>query len=159
LRVSRGEAQDDFLTVGGMGHTASIALGVAKGAPGRRVVCLDGDGSVLMHLGALAIIGQEKPRNLVHVLLNNAAHESVGGQPTVGDRVGFGAIASACGYASCYVARSTEEVSRAWHELEEVAGPVLLEIRVSVGSRKDLGRPTSTPEENKAAFMAKARSR
>ena len=104
LRVNRCESQRDFLTVGSMGHTASIALGVALGNPRRRVICLDGDGSVLMHLGALSIIGSIKPANLVHVLLNNAAHESVGGQPTVAGEVDLSSIAKACGYLICCLA-------------------------------------------------------
>lgn len=153
LRVVRGEQQRDFLTVGGMGHTASIALGVAIGRPETRVVCIDGDGSVLMHLGALPIIGSLQPANFIHVLLNNAAHESVGGQPTVGDRIDFRAIALASGYSTYRVASSPDELSVAWRELAEVSGPVMLEIRITTGSRHDLGRPTSRPRENKRAFM------
>ena len=153
LRVERNEAQRDFLTVGGMGHTASIALGVALGNPARRVLCLDGDGSLLMHLGALAIIGDIKPANFVHVLLNNAAHESVGGQPTVAGKVDFASIVIAVGYTGCFQAPSLEELATVWPVINGQAGPLLLEIRVCAGSRDNLGRPTSTPEENKRAFM------
>ena len=153
LRVERNEAQRDFLTVGGMGHTASIALGVALGNPARRVLCLDGDGSLLMHLGALAIIGDIKPANFVHVLLNNAAHESVGGQPTVAGKVDFASIVIAVGYTGYFQASSLEELATVWPVINGQAGPLLLEIRVCVGSRDNLGRPTSTPEENKRAFM------
>lgn len=153
LRVQRGDAQRDFLTVGGMGHTASIALGVALGQPAKRVVCLDGDGSVLMHMGALPVIGSMQPGNLVHVLLNNAAHESVGGQPTVADRVDFRALALACGYTAYAQASTQDELRAAWQELTAQAGPALLEVRITTGSRDDLGRPTSTPCENKHAFM------
>lgn len=158
LRVERGENQRDFLTVGGMGHTASIGLGVALGQPGRRVLCLDGDGSVLMHMGALPIIGSLKPKNLVHVLLNNAAHESVGGQPTVADRVDFAAIAKASGYNAYYVATDDASLGQCWEQLALAEGPVLLEVKIKNGSRSDLGRPTSTPEQNKQAFMAHARA-
>jgi len=157
LRVERGESQRDFLTVGAMGHTASIALGVALGNPTRRVLCLDGDGSVLMHLGALPIIGSLDPANLVHVLLNNAAHESVGGQPTVAGQVDFAAIAKASGYHHYYLATDAETLSRCWEQLEQERGPILLEVRICIGSRDDLGRPTSTPEQNKRAFMEHAR--
>ncbi|MFT3806895.1 phosphonopyruvate decarboxylase [Arenimonas sp.] len=157
LRARANGAQRDFLTVGGMGHTSSIALGVALGNPERRVVCLDGDGSALMHLGAMAIIGDLKPKNLVHVLLNNAAHESVGGQPTVAGRMDFEAIARACGYSSYLRAADEAGVADAWTRLRALPGPALLEIDISVGSRDDLGRPTSTPEENKLAFMRAAR--
>lgn len=153
LRVERNEAQRDFLTVGGMGHTASIALGVALGNPARRVLCLDGDGSLLMHLGALAIIGDIKPANFVHVLLNNAAHESVGGQPTVAGKVDFASIVIAVGYTGYFQASSLEELATVWPVINGQAGPLLLEIRVCAGSRDNLGRPTSTPKENKRAFM------
>lgn len=157
LRARSGVPQRDFLTVGGMGHTASIALGVALGNPKRRVICLDGDGSVLMHLGALPIIGDLRPPNLVHVLLNNAAHESVGGQPTVAGSLDFAAIARASGYRGYWMAGDHDAIGRAWSELVEQPGPALLEVRVSVGSREDLGRPTSSPEDNKRAFIEVAR--
>jgi phosphonopyruvate decarboxylase len=157
LRLERGESQRDFLTVGGMGHTASIALGVALGNPKKRVICLDGDGSVLMHMGALPIIGDQKPGNLIHVLLNNAAHESVGGQPTVAGRVDFAAIAKACGYSGYQVASNAESLRTCWDKISHQNGPVLFEIRVSASSREDLGRPSSTPQENKNAFMRVAR--
>lgn len=157
LRVQRGEAQRDFLTVGGMGHTSSIALGVAIGNPKRRVVCLDGDGSLLMHMGALAIIGDIKPANLVHVVLNNAAHESVGGQPTVAGGIDIEAIARATGYADYAHATDAASLASAWARLAGTPGPVLLEVKITIGSRDNLGRPSSTPEENKRAFMTAAR--
>jgi phosphonopyruvate decarboxylase len=156
LRMERGESQRDFLTVGGMGHTASIALGVAIGNPENRVICLDGDGSVLMHMGALPIIGDLKPENLIHVLLNNASHESVGGQPTVAGRMDFAAIAKACGYLDYQVANDADSLKACWGRICNQSGPVLLEVKITVGSRDDLGRPTSTPEENKRAFMGVA---
>jgi phosphonopyruvate decarboxylase len=153
LRVARGEPQRDFLTVGGMGHTASIALGVAMGKPDKPVVCIDGDGSLLMHMGALPVIGSLSPENLTHVLLNNSAHESVGGQPTVGDRTDFKAIALASGYKSYHCASTAEEVEEMWEKLVTLPGPKMLEVLITTGSRDDLGRPTSTPQENKLAFM------
>lgn len=156
IRAARGDTQRDFLTVGAMGHTASIALGVALGNPDKRVVCIDGDGSLLMHLGALPIIGSLKPANLIHVLLNNGAHESVGGQPTVARSLDFHAIATACGYAGFQQASTTDEIEQAWRSLRRTTGPALLEISIAIGSRDDLGRPTSTPEENKQAFMRAA---
>ncbi|MBW2083812.1 MAG: phosphonopyruvate decarboxylase [Deltaproteobacteria bacterium] len=156
LRSERGEAQRDFLTVGSMGHTSSIALGVALGNPRKRVICLDGDGSILMHMGALAIIGSLKPANLVHVLLNNAAHESVGGQPTVAGKMDFAAIAKACGYRGYHLVTDPQSLKTCWQRLNEGNGPHLLEIRIVTGSREDLGRPTTTPEQNKRAFMEAA---
>lgn len=156
LRAGRGECQRDFLTVGGMGHASSIALGAALGNPERRVVCIDGDGSVLMHLGALSIIGDVAPPNLIHVLLNNAAHESVGGQRTVADNVDFERIALACGYKSYALASDVAGIDTAWQAFQQQPGPLFLEIKITTGSRDDLGRPTSTPQENKKAFMQAA---
>lgn len=158
LRVQRGEVQRDFLTVGGMGHTASIALGVALAQPQRRVICLDGDGSLIMHMGAMAIAGTQAPQNLVHILLNNECHESVGGQPTVGGKLDFGGIAKACSYAAHYKVHSLEEIQGAWAQIMTHNGLVLLEISLWKGSRDDLGRPTATPTQNKAQFMEFLRS-
>lgn len=153
LREKRIEPQQDFLTVGGMGHTTSIALGIALAQPQRRVVCLDGDGALLMHLGAMPIIGNLYPRNFLHVLLNNRAHESVGGQPTVAGKMNFSAIASGCGYQHYLSASSLEEIDGAMQKMTELSGPVLLEIHLGQGSRKELGRPTRTPQQNKQALM------
>ena len=158
LRLERHESQRDFLTVGGMGHTSSIALGVALGNPSKRILCFDGDGSVLMHLGALPIIGSLKPKNFIHVLLNNAAHESVGGQPTVGNKVDFAAIALASGYCDYRLATDKDSLKLFWQELSEQDGPVLLEVLINKESRDDLGRPTTTPQQNKLAFMETARA-
>lgn len=158
LRAQRCQAQRDFLTVGGMGHTASLALGVALGNPHKRVICVDGDGSVLMHMGALPIIGSRSPRNFIHVLLNNAAHESVGGQSTVADRVDFAAIARACGYAHYAKADNADSLVQAWPGMLHQAGPAMLELCIGTGSRGDLGRPTSSPEHNKLAFIQAART-
>lgn len=153
LRVERNEKQRDFLTVGAMGHTSSIALGVAIGQPKKRVICVDGDGSALMHLGALPIIASLKPKNLIHVLLNNSAHESVGGQPTVAGQIDMKSLAIACGYRKYYLAEDRDKLKKCFGEINNENGPVFFEIRISTGSRDDLSRPTSTPIENKAAFM------
>jgi len=153
LRVKRSENQKDFLTVGSMGHTSSIALGVALGKPEKRVICLDGDGSVLMHLGAVPIIGDLKPGNFVHVILNNASHESVGGQPTVAGGVDFEGIAKSCGYNNYFYADDKNSIISIWNSVKTGVGPMMIEIRIKQGSRPDLGRPTSTPEQNKLMFM------
>lgn len=153
LRVKHGQKQRDFLTVGGMGHTASIALGVAIGQPNRRVVCLDGDGSMLMHMGNMPVIATCKPQKFVHVLLNNCSHESVGGQATSANVVDFAKLASAVGYSDYAVASDLAGLQNAWLRLQNASGPVLLEIKIKNGSREDLGRPTSTAEQNKFAFM------
>lgn len=156
LRVTRGDPQRDFLTVGGMGHTASIALGIAMGRPDRRVVCIDGDGSLLMHMGALAIIAQQQPSHFFHVLLNNGAHESVGGQATAAPHMDFGKLADAVGYSGYAVANDIHGLVLAWNRLSLLNGPVLLELQLSCGSRPDLGRPTTSTWNNKQAFMEAA---
>jgi len=158
LRRQRNESQRDFLTVGGMGHTSSIALGVALGAPNRRIVCLDGDGSMLMHMGSLPIIGDLKPKNLLHVVLNNGAHESVGGQPTVAGGIDIESIARASGYRDYAVAVDPATLRMAWERLAGGPGPAMLEVKIGVGSRDDLARPGRTPAENKRAFMEAARA-
>lgn len=149
LRIERKEIQKDFLTVGAMGHTSSIALGVALGRPDKRVICIDGDGSVLMHMGALPI----KPPNLIHIIINNASHESVGGQPTVAGNIDFRSLAISCGYSGCFTAEDADSLASVWKKMEKVPGPVMLEIRVKQGSRDNLGRPSNTPVENKKNFM------
>src|SRR5690606_27801943 len=138
-RAARGDGHgNDFLTVGAMGHTSSIAMGVARGQPGRRVVCLDGDGSVLMHMGALAIVGQSGLGHFVHVVVNNEAHDSVGGQPTAGFEIDLMASARACGYRHASSVTNAEEARAAFAGFGGNDGPVLLEIRVNKGARDDL---------------------
>lgn len=153
LRALSGQTQRDFLTVGSMGHASSIALGLALARPEQKVTCLDGDGALLMHLGAAAIIGQSKAANLLHVVLNNAAHESVGGQQTVAGAIDIQSMALALGYRNYYQASSASELEDVWHQCAATTGPNMLEIRIACGSRADLARPKSTPEQNKLAFM------
>ena len=136
-----------------MGHSSQIALGVAMARPEKDVYCLDGDGAALMHLGGLASIGAIAPKNYRHFLVNNAAHDSFGGQPTVGFDVDFRAIAKACGYKDVYLAESVDELQAKLPEFLKAEGPVLLEARIAIGARKDLGRPTMTPKDLKRAFM------
>ena len=143
----------DFLTIGSMGHSSSIALGIALEEKGRRTWCLDGDGAFLMHMGAAAVIAAAKPSNFCHVVLNNEAHESVGGMPTAASSVDFPALARALGYAAARRAKDGEELAAALEEMKEQAGPLFLEVRCAVGSRADLGRPTIPPKANKLAMM------
>ena len=143
----------DFLTVGSMGHTSSIALAVAINKPEEKIWCIDGDGSALMHLGAMAVIGNSNPSNLVHVVINNEAHETVGGMPTVTNTLDLVEIAKACGYS---YATSVDNFNDLDDELEKVKNNNQLsfvEIKSSIGARKNLGRPTTTPIENKNNFM------
>ena len=153
-RVSAGQShRADFRTVGCMGHASQIALGVALGQPGRPVFCLDGDGAAIMHMGGLAIIGQQQPANFRHVVFNNGAHDSVGGQPTAGFSIDIPQIATACGYRFAATASTVREISEGLRGLHEARGPALLEIRVNKGARSNLGRPTSTPADNKRELM------
>ncbi len=145
--------QQDFLTVGSMGHASQIALGIALARPGRNIYCLDGDGALIMHMGALAIIGARKPANFKHIVINNAAHDSVGGQPTAGFEIDIPNIARACGYIAVMRAESVDEIYKKLPLLQKSHGPALLEIRVNKGARAELGRPTTSPIENKHAFM------
>jgi phosphonopyruvate decarboxylase len=153
LRKNLNQPASDFLTVGGMGHTSSIAMGVALGAPSKRVIAVDGDGSMLMHMGALPIIGCHGVGNLVHIVLNNECHESVGGQPTVAGQIDIKAIALASGYKEYFCACEKNEITEMWSKIEPNSGPILFEIKIAKGSRDSLGRPTSSPIENKLAFM------
>jgi phosphonopyruvate decarboxylase len=153
-RKERGDGhQNDFLTVGSMGHTCQIALGIALEKRERNVFCLDGDGSALMHLGSLAICGQSGAKNFKHILINNGAHDSVGGQPTLGFEVDFQGIFKACGYKKVMRASTPEEIKAAVQRLKKEEGPAALEIQVNKGARKDLGRPTIAPKDNKLDFM------
>jgi phosphonopyruvate decarboxylase len=155
LRSQFGHKQSDFLTVGGMGHTSSIALGLAITRPMQKVICLDGDGSLIMHMGCLPTISEFKPKNLIHILLNNESHESVGGQPTSARQINFKLLSKAVGYSDYAVARDIKSLDAAWNSLHDKEGPVMLEIKLKKGSRTDLGRPNITTEENKISFMSK----
>ncbi|MCP4447831.1 MAG: phosphonopyruvate decarboxylase [Myxococcales bacterium] len=155
LRKKRGESNDsDFLTVGSMGHASQIALGLSLAQPERNVVCLDGDGAAIMHLGGLTTIGSLAPKNFTHVVLNNAAHDSVGGQSTVGFDVDLCGVAKSCGYAQAMSTFDLGQLPGVMKEMLATAGPRLVEIRVRKGARKDLGRPTRTPRETKHAVMS-----
>ena len=151
-RTSMNQGHErDFLTVGSMGHASQIALGVALEKQDRKVWCFDGDGASIMHMGSMAIVANKAPQNYMHVVFNNGAHDSVGGQPTVGLKIDLPAVAKAVGYKSVYSVSSKEELLQRLPNLGEA--PVFLEIRVKKGNRKDLGRPTTTPIQNKEALM------
>ena len=154
-RVSKGQGHEkDFLSIGSMGHASSIALAIALAKPERQVYCFDGDGAALMHMGSLPVIAGLSPSNYKHIVFNNGAHDSVGGQPTVGHGIDLPAIALASGYKAAFKAETAEEVRARLSEMQKMDGPVLLEILVNKGARSDLGRPTNTPHGNRAAFMA-----
>lgn len=143
----------DFLTVGGMGHASQIALGLALQKTDRQVYCLDGDGASIMQMGGMATIGSRRPSNYVHFVLNNGAHDSVGGQPTVGREIDFCAIATGCGYENVVKVETPEELDAVLNDAETKEKLTFVEVLVTKGARKDLGRPKSTPQENKIALM------
>ena len=144
----------DFLTVGSMGHASQIALGIALAQPKRRVWCFDGDGAAIMHMGSMAIVANKAPNNYIHVVFNNGAHDSVGGQPTVGLKIDLPALAKAVGYKAEYSVETKEYLAELLNKVNSIEGPVLLEVKVKKGNRKDLGRPTTTPIQNKEALMS-----
>lgn len=153
-RAGKGEAHNrDFLTVGSMGHASQIALGIAMQKTDRIVWCFDGDGATIMHMGSLAIVASMSPKNYVHVVFNNGAHDSVGGQPTVGLKIDLPAVAKACGYAATFSVETPEALDEVLKQVTVTDGPILLEVKVKKGNRKDLGRPTTTPIQNKEALM------
>ncbi len=153
-RTSKGEGHEkDFLTVGSMGHASQIALGIALEKPDRRIWCFDGDGAAIMHMGGMAIVAEKAPKNYIHVVFNNGAHDSVGGQPTVGLDIDLCAIAKAVGYKATFSADNKEELTAILNRVKNLEGPVLIQVCVKKGNRKDLGRPTTTPIQNKEAFM------
>ena len=153
-RAANGQSHKyDFLTVGSMGHTSSIALGIALNKPNQRIWCVDGDGAVLMYMGSMAVLGANKPKNIVHVVINNGAHETVGGMPTVASQIDLVAIAKACGYPNAVCVDSFEDLDRELEAAKSRDELSLIEVKCSIGARDDLGRPTTTALENKQNFM------
>lgn len=153
-REANGQSHKyDFLTVGSMGHSSSIALGVAINKPDTRVWCVDGDGAVLMHMGAMAVLGANAPKNMIHVVINNGAHETVGGMPTVASKIDLVAVAKACGYPNAVCVDSFEALDRELEAAKDRDELSMIEVKCSIGAREDLGRPTTTALENKENFM------
>lgn len=144
--------RNDFLTVGSMGHANQIALGIALNTE-RTVICLDGDGALLMHLGSVATIGNSKARHFIHIVINNGVHDSVGGQPTIALDIDITMIAKACGYKNVASVSKKNEITSILNKFKHFEGPCLIEIRTKQGARNDLGRPTKSPKENKIALM------
>ena len=154
IREHNGQSHKyDFLTVGSMGHSSSIALGVAVQKPGTKVWCVDGDGAVLMHMGSMAVLGSTAPENMVHIVINNGAHETVGGMPTVAANIDLVAIAKACGYPYAVSVAAYEELDRELTAAKERNTLTFIEVKCGIGAREDLGRPTTTALENKQNFM------
>ena len=154
IREQNGQDHSrDFLTVGSMGHASSIAMGIAAQKPDQRIWCVDGDGAALMHMGAMGVIGNAHLTNLVHVVINNGAHETVGGMPTVASDLDLQAIAKGCGYEAVYGAGDYAQLDQILEEIKSKQMLTFLEVKCGIGAREDLGRPTTTPQQNKEAFM------
>ena len=154
IREKNGQSHKyDFLTVGSMGHTSSIALGVVLQKPQQKIWCIDGDGAMLMHMGAMAVIGANKPSNLVHIVINNGAHETVGGLPTVASEINLVKMAEACGYPYAVRVSEFEQLDKELQAAKEHRELTLIEVECAIGAREDLGRPTTTALENKENFM------
>ena len=154
IREKMGQSHhQDFLTVGSMGHCSSIALGIALAKPQREVVCIDGDGAMLMHLGSLTSIASLKPKNFRHILMNNEVHESVGGQDTAAKSIDLAAIVEAMGITEIYKAETASDLKIQFPDFKTCVGPSFLEVKIRPGSREDLGRPTIEPADNKNDFM------
>ncbi len=139
----------DFLTVGSMGHCSSIALGIALSQTKRKVICIDGDGAFLMHLGALATVAKIQPNNFYHILMNNCVHESVGGQETGIDSIDVKGIVRSTNYKNIIGIDTIDGLSKNMTNFFKNIGPGFLEIKLNPGSRTDLGRPTIKPIDNK----------
>ena len=155
IRERRGEGHGkDFLTVGSMGHSSSIALAVAINQPDKKVWIIDGDGAALMHMGAMAVLAANAPKNVVHIVINNGAHETVGGQPTVMAGVDIVKVAQGCGYKNAVSVDNFDKLSAALNAAKERDELSFIEVKCALGARDDLGRPTTTAKENKQAFMA-----
>ncbi len=155
IREANGQDHSrDFLTVGSMGHSSSIAMGIAINKPQARVWCIDGDGAVLMHMGSMALMGSNKLTNMIHIVINNGAHETVGGMNTVADDIDLAGIAKACGYPNAVCVDSYEELDKALEEAKNKKELSFIEVKCAIGARDDLGRPTTTARENKEALMS-----
>lgn len=148
-----GDHDNLFMTVGGMGHASMIALGIAKERPDKKMLCIDGDGAVLMHMGALPFIAAQAPRNFYHIVINNQAHESVGAMPTGCQQTEFARIAEAAGYREAHRLEKLDEIARIGQWINEKTGPIFWEVPVSLDSRADLGRPKESARGNKEGFM------
>jgi phosphonopyruvate decarboxylase len=143
-----------FYMVGSMGCAAGFALGIARAQPERRVVALDGDGALLMKLGSLATAGSLAPTGYHHVVFDNGAHDSTGGQPTPSPAVDFALAALACGYRHAETVSEPDALRDAFARQLAKPGPSLLRVLIKTGSRKDLGRPRLSPRDGYVRFKA-----
>lgn len=154
IRETNGEGHGcDFLTVGSMGHSSSIAFEIAVQKPEKKVWCIDGDGALLMHMGSMAMIGCNMLNNFVHVVINNGAHDTVGGMPTVDAGRKLSVVAREMGYQYVVGVSTLEELDKVLAEAKMRHELCFIEVFCSTGAREDLGRPTTTTKENRNSFM------
>jgi len=154
IREANGQRHEyDFLTVGSMGYSSSVALGIALQKPEKKIWIIDGDGALLMHMGSMALMGANKPKNVVHIVINNGAHETVGGMPTVASKMDFVAIAKGCRYKNAVCVDNFDSLDRELNKAKSCNELSMIEVKCSIGARDDLGRPTTTAKENKESFM------
>jgi phosphonopyruvate decarboxylase len=153
LYENRDTHEKDFLTVGSMGHASSIALGIAINKPNRNVICFDGDGAFLMHMGAIPVIASLKQENIKHIIFNNESHDSVGAQPTVCKNIDIKQIALSSGYNKAFSVSNEQDIKDIWKYFYSEKGTNLLEIKVNCGARDNLARPKEKPKDNKELFM------
>ena len=143
----------DFLTVGSMGHSSSIALEIALQKPEKKIWIIDGDGAALMHMGSMAVLAANKPNNIVHIVINNGSHETVGGQPTVLGDADLVKIAQGCGYPNIFSVDNFIDLDLQLQNAKNRNELSLIEVKCAIGARDDLGRPTTTAKDNKLSFM------
>jgi len=158
LRMERNESRKDFLSVGSMGHLSSIALGLSQGSKSKNIICIDGDGSCIMHMGALATLGSKKVNQIKYILLNNGAHDSVGGQSTVGFKVDFIKIAEGCGFDSVYKCQSNHALIEIINSKDFKEKNIFIEVVIDIEKRDNLPRPSASPIENKNDFLRHLKS-
>tara|TARA_B100000427_G_scaffold214128_1_gene178608 strand:+ start:4295 stop:5416 length:1122 start_codon:yes stop_codon:yes gene_type:complete len=144
---------DDLYVVGGMGHASAISHGILQNINKNKVVCLDGDGAVLMHMGNLGILGNSESKNFIHIVFNNSSHESVGGQPNIYKNLDSEKLFESLGYKEVLIFENLDALDKI--DLEGIVGPALVEIKVQNTSDKNLLRPEKSPEENKEIFIDK----
>jgi len=151
-RIKRGEEPRDFYTVGSMGCSSSIALGIARETT-KPIFIFDGDGAALMQLGTMATIGHYKLKNFYHIIFDNSSYDSTGGQPTVSPTIDFKKTTLACGYKGARIIKTKNNLKETINSMKNLDGPQMIIIKINKGARKDLGRPTTTPIKNKQTFM------
>ena len=143
--------QTDFLTIGGMGHASQIAAGIAIAKKDRKILCIDGDGAALMHMGVFAINSDQE--NLIHILINNGVHDSVGGQPSKGQKLNFSRIAKEFGYKYSYRVNDINQINNLLIKVLGEIGSTFIEIICKPGFSKDLARPSNSPDQTKVDFI------